>query len=313
MVAMGLLVEPSSLRKFELEPKQTVGRARSCALRLVQRYVSGQHASIRWSVNGWRLSDLGSRNGTFYDGVRLPIGQEWLLERGRLVAFGKQSDPAWSLADDSPPQTMVVPLDGGEPLVLEGEMLALPSSDNPRATIYADHSGQWVIERQDEPLLRLTSGGVFQVVGRAYRFSCVQTPVCTNTVGSAIDLYLNEVAIEFTIAKDDEQHVGLRMTFHDRSVELTNRQQNQLLLCLARRRIKDQTDGLPDSVSGWTDYEELSGGAASGASQLDFLVFRTRRTFAENGLSDAARIVERRPHARQIRIGTNRISIAHNE
>jgi hypothetical protein len=48
----------------------------------------------------------------------------------------------------------------------------------------------------------------------------------------------------------------------------------------------------------------------SSAAQLNVDIFRTRRQFAEVGIVDAAGIIERRPRARELRLGVERISIA---
>jgi pSer/pThr/pTyr-binding forkhead associated (FHA) protein len=49
--------------------------------------VSAEHARIEWARDGWRLSDLGSTNGTTLNGRRLD-GRAVRLRGGEQVAFG---------------------------------------------------------------------------------------------------------------------------------------------------------------------------------------------------------------------------------
>ena len=150
-----------------LEPETLVGRAPSCALRLAPRYVSGQHALLRWAGTSWELKDLGSRNGTFANGVRLRPGRSYPLRRGARIAFGKPAGDQWELLDESGPAVMAVPVGGGgEPVVLERELLALPSAEDPRVTIYRSTEGHWVLERPDEGASPLVNLQVFEVGDR---------------------------------------------------------------------------------------------------------------------------------------------------
>jgi hypothetical protein len=50
--------------------------------------VSTSHARLEYVEGVWRLSDLGSRNGTFVDGERIPAGGTVELVDGVPVAFG---------------------------------------------------------------------------------------------------------------------------------------------------------------------------------------------------------------------------------
>ncbi len=61
-----------------------VGRSHRCDLMLADPRVSGRHARI----NRGRLSDAGSRHGTFVNGRRLPPGDEVNLSAGDVVRMG---------------------------------------------------------------------------------------------------------------------------------------------------------------------------------------------------------------------------------
>ena len=65
-----------------------IGRARNCAVRLLELSVSRNHAAIRWDPErgAHTLFDCGSANGTFVDGAR--IASESPINDGALVRFG---------------------------------------------------------------------------------------------------------------------------------------------------------------------------------------------------------------------------------
>jgi hypothetical protein len=298
---MGVLREASSGRTVELESKQTIGRAPGCVLRLHQRYVSAQHASIQWDETSWWLCDLGSRNGTFCAGVRVPAGKRCTLMAGDSIAFGKRTGPAWTLADDRPPRTMIVPIDGSAPVPL-ADILALPSSDNPRVMLYADRHGDWVIEDQDDPPSRISNGCIFEVAGRFYRFCCGTTSVSTLSTLLPNGLHAAESSMELLVSGDDRL-VAMRLTRGSGSIEVAPLKHADVLLNLAKRRLRDQSDGFAEHLCGWVDYEELVDTGIAPAAQLNVVVYQVRQMFAESGAADAGHLIERRPLARQLRIG----------
>ena len=64
----------------------TVGRSRECDCVLSEQSVSRRHAELRRDGSRWLLRDLGSRNGTRVNGVRLLDEVE--LRPGDRVSFG---------------------------------------------------------------------------------------------------------------------------------------------------------------------------------------------------------------------------------
>src|ERR1700722_20916454 len=91
---------------------------------------------------------------------------------GRLGAPGKTPRR-------TPPPPMGAPRGGGEPVLLRDDFIALPSTDDPRATIYRTVDGGWVLESPDEMPRPLTDLQTFEAVGRLWRFSCADMPPAT--------------------------------------------------------------------------------------------------------------------------------------
>src|SRR6266542_3605567 len=226
---MALLRHTTSGVQRMLETEHLVGRSPRAPLRLDSSYVSAQHASIRWTADGWELRDLGSRNGTWVDGNALKSGETIRLQRGCKVSFG-HADQTWELIDDSPPQAQVVRLDGeGEPLLVEVNMLALPSADDTQVTILRMPDGSWKIEREDA-MVPLVSEQVFEVGGKAFRFcapgvmsgtSALEEPELTQAV--------HDLRLEFLVSRDEE-HVQIFVGRGPEKIDLGSRAYHYLLL-----------------------------------------------------------------------------------
>jgi len=229
---MGLLRDLESEKTSLLEPEHVVGRGHGCSLRLGHRFVSAQHAHLRWAHGRWEVKDLGSLNGTFLDGERIKPGDECPIKKGSRVAFGKV-EKAWELVDDSGPQAMVVPLDGGDPILVEQELLVLPSDEDPRFTIYRSE-GAWVLEQPNESTTPITNAQVFELEGRPWRFCCPESDWTTAVATAPNNLEVRHLQLVFLVSRDEEL-VEIRASSGDRSLSLGSRAFNYLLLTLARR------------------------------------------------------------------------------
>jgi len=304
---MATIREVSTGRTRLLEPEHFVGRAASLALHINERYVSAQHALLRWTGQRWELRDLGSRNGTFLNGERIKPAEDYVVRPGFQMAFGKV-EKAWELVDDSAPSVMVVPIDGADPILVEGELLALPSGEDPRVTIYRSE-GSWFLEQADESISPITNLQSFEVAGRVWRFCCAEGTSKTTLADSlSVGLEVRYLQLSFSVSSDEET-VHLQMSCGGKTVDMGSRGHNYLLLTLARRRVEDAAGGHPEAACGWIYQDDFPNDPMMAAPQLNIDVFRIRQQFGSVGVVDAANIVERRPRTRQLRIGSGRISI----
>jgi hypothetical protein len=305
-MGVGTLRDGETGRCFVLEPDCLVGRSQHSGLRIVDRFVSYRHAAIRWTGEAWEVKDLGSRNGTFVNGGRLNAGAGLRLRRGTQLAFGV-SQRRWELIDDSAPQVMIVAIDGDcEPVLIEGGILALPSADNPNATIYRRADGAWLVETE-QAIVPIQPQGIIEVDNRSWRF-CAPEQIPQTSVSGSPTRELADVELHFTVSRDEE-HVDLRLSCQGDVLALGTRSHDYLLLTLARRRLADAAAGLPDGDCGWIDQAELEDDRSVVGPQLNVDVFRIRRRFAALGILDAANIVERRPRGKRLRIGTSKLVV----
>ena len=285
---MGAIRETQSGRTRTLEPQHIVGRTTppACSQTLDQPYVSGVHAVLRWTGLGWELKDLNSRNGTFLDGRRIDPSRALELRRGARIGFGKPAEE-WELVDAGAPEVMAVPLDGGEPARMDGEMIPLPSSGDPQATIYRTADGGWALERADELVISVQSSEIFNAVGRLWRFCCADMSSSTMAPSEAhphlASVHVARAHVFFDVSRDEE-HVDLRVVSGGDPIDLGARAPNYLLLTLARRRVADAAHGLLDTACGWTDVEDLARDPTMAPPRLNIDVFRIRQMFEGIGL-----------------------------
>jgi hypothetical protein len=305
---MGSIREIATGRTQLLEPEHVVGRAPLCALRLDPLYVSAQQALLRWTSEHWEIKDLASSNGTFLDGARIKPGEEYTVRKGATIAFGSLNEQ-WDLVDESPPPVMAIPIEGGDAVLLEGELLALPSPNDPLATIYRAPTRGWVIERPDYSVLPMVNQQIFECGGRSWKFCCTEDICPTRRFDPTPEMAVRNIELSFSVSKDEE-FVQIHLTCAGRTVDLGARAHNYLLLILARRRVADAREGHPETACGWIDYEDFSNDPRMTAPILNIDVFRIRRQFAAAGVIDAAHIIERRFPSRQLRIGTGRLVMA---
>lgn len=95
----------------------TVGRNGDIALR--EPSVSRDHAVLVWNGDVWKVTDLGSRNGTFVNGVSV---QRKFIVPGDVIRFGRVSlsliDPANETSDDDAETCVPTMLMGADPATM---------------------------------------------------------------------------------------------------------------------------------------------------------------------------------------------------
>lgn len=307
-----------------------VGRSPEAALQLSEDAVSWKHACVRWSHGSWELQDLGSLKGTFVNGVRILAGARVMLRVGARVRFGDMPCE-WSVTDLDPPQALFTALDDGTLLTPRAGLIGLPSPENPEVSLYRRIDGVWVAESAErtwEP----QRDEIIVAGGRSFRFQ----PDTRDSVppasaqaeradGRGPDALLESgssrpsrlptstLAVEFRVSHADqpEQRIEVVSVHGQERTQLALGTYTRLLLELARQRLRDQAASVPTLHNGWLDQQGLLRLLTIDAGQLVRDVYEAREQFADAGVVDAARIVERRntSGSSQLRIGTDRITV----
>jgi hypothetical protein len=300
---MGALERVGSKLRVPLLPRHLIGRGALAHLRLADPGISAEHALVAWTGRRWEVHDLGSKNGTTVGGRRLQSGERAALEAGEVVAFGG-AGPAFRLVDDRPPTVMALPVEGGEPIVGEHDMLVLPSAEQPEITVFRDAVLVWVIER-DGGVERVAGGTTVEAGGGRYVLH-LPDAVPTTVDDGERPLLLDGALLAFRVSRDEE-FVALSLREGQRTVDLGARAHHAVLLALARARLRDEA--VPESSRGWMYQDDLARGLGLAEGHLHVLVHRIRQQLAAAGVLGAAAIIERRQTTRQIRCGVPRVEI----
>lgn len=289
-----------------LAARHVVGRSRTCQLQIDAASVSAIHAELTWDGSQWRLRDLGSRNGTFIAGRKIPPGQEVVLARDSDVGFGA-AEAQYRLVDVAPPHLIAFGRD--EILVAEANMLCLPSSTECEAVILRDGDDRWVIE-SPEGTRPLADEEYVVVRGRPYFVHLPGGVSATRDAEQQRDEPVDDGVLEFRVSRDGE-HVDLRLRQGDRIRVIESRAHTFLLLALARARLADTALAeVPESEQGWMYREDLMKELAIEDPQLlNLWVCRARQQFAQMKLREASRLIERREAAGQLRFGVQRLCV----
>jgi hypothetical protein len=300
---MAQLHDPKTGTIIDLRPSHSVGRAAGCGLVLNEAWISGNHARFDWTGRGWELRDLGSRNGTYVDGRKLPPGEIAPLTDGSRVAFGRKTDE-WTVQRTAEAGAGAQRLRDGLSIWAQADMLSLPDDNNPLCTIFRDQSGAWVID-QDGEQRPAEAAELIQVEGEDWELLLPEAYV--GTIDTSLPpLALSDVSLLFEVT-GDEQQVNVTGMLGDQRFDLGGRAHLYLLLTLARQRLADAER--PSAARGWLYTDEIAPRLGLETRSLNVAVHRIRRQFANLPLDGGANIVERRPLSRQIRIHDVRCSI----
>lgn len=275
-----------------------VGRSRGCDLVLTGRDVSGEHAVVQWNGARWEVRDLGSRNGTTVDGVRVAAGARVELRVGAVIGFGREA-AGWVLAAGEAPVAMAVAAVGEGRVVSEGGYLALPGAEAPVLAVFQDAEGRWVAEGAEG--LRAIADRALVEAGGLWR---VHLPAsCAGTWDdAAAPVLVASLRLRFTVSRDEEQ-VGLVAFAGERAIDLQVRAHHYPLLTLARRRLADRLAGLGAADEGWLRQDDLRTMLRLREDHLSISIHRARAQLGKAGVADAAAVIERRPGTRWVRIG----------
>ncbi|MBX3201096.1 MAG: FHA domain-containing protein [Labilithrix sp.] len=284
---------------------QIIGRSRRSHPRLESGSVSAAHASIRHTKGRWLVRDLGSRNGTWVNGERLPDATWRVLREGDCVQFACAGE-RWWLVDASIPSASAT--SGGLRTDSESGLLVLPNAENPEVSI-VHTNGSWKMDRQGdwvavEDRQQLEIGGVLWTLS----LPDVQVDADVTDTTPGEELALDGVVLELAVS-DNEESVWLSLMSENGRVALPERAFHYLLLVLARARLADVAAGADRWAAGWVTREELLGRLTSTPEALNVDIHRVRRQLAQAGVKNATDIIERRHGAAELRLGTDAVVI----
>ena len=66
----------------------TIGRSSENDIQLYDKYISREHLRIRQKGDKYFVRDLGSENGTFVNGIQIPVGVNIEVAKGTAIIVG---------------------------------------------------------------------------------------------------------------------------------------------------------------------------------------------------------------------------------
>jgi len=302
---MAIIERPSDETLIALGYRTLIGRSEGCALRLDNRRISLEHASIRWRDAQWLIRDLGSRNGTRLNGAHLAPGTAHPLSEGDQLNLG--GEECWQVRDVSPPGAAAVRLSDKRLHRALNEILVLPGSENPVVMVYANDNGTWEIESPSPAI-----NSVVQVLDEQWLLLLPATPladpIATTWDATSQPLVFEEMTLNLLVSRDEE-HIEARLVVGDNTIQLAARAYHQLTLLLARTRLTDMQSGLEYAEQGWLYTDDICKMLRIKLSLLNLYMYRARQQIAAQGVVGAARLFERRRMSGQLRLGTALIEV----
>ncbi len=306
---MAWLVNPSTREREYLAERSVVGRATHCWVHMPHRSVSKEHAVIYFEGDGWKVKDLGSRNGTWANGLRLSPGESVSVGKESSLQFG---DVNAVLGSTEPPTLCVRMESTGQCIAAGSGMLSLPDEDEPVATVYEGTPGSWLLDF-DGRVQALRDGDTFYIEDQRYIAHVPSAEAHrafqTTTVRSQPLILLSEVTLRMSVSQDGEATTTTLLHRGD-EVEVASRATHQVLLVLAQQRQADSARGIDSKECGWVYADELHKMLGQDSRErVNVDIHRLRQQFAKLGVMDAARLVERRTQTHQLRLGISRVEI----
>lgn len=296
---MATLVDPSGVH-HPLGGTTVIGRTPGLPIVISDLYISGVHAEVRWTPDGWEIQH---HSATYLNGLALPRLEWRRLAEGDKLSFGVE-DLQWTLIDATPRafascgERRVFAIDG---------VLAFPEDADPEFVI-GEVSGRYLLQDrrdldnpdgplvQDHQTFATSSGDVWTVRLPASLTSTVRLQVTSPS----------EARVRF-LSDETEEAVSIELLNNGR--RFPPRVHFRLLLQLARARRKDAATADKDpSEHGWCSLQVLSEELGIPEEQLNVYIYRARKAF-EGAIGDHYGVVDRTGATGFVRIGFTDLSI----
>lgn len=290
-----------------------LGRGPENDVVITEQTVSSNHASA-WVEGGqaW-IKDLGSRNGTFVNDVRIqnptPINYGDSIRLGpdmelRVHGDGASAGPPLGLLVEDTSSGVRFPLRSDRFTIGGGEhdSLRIPHAPVQAATLLAFADGEVYIGDEDGEERPIQPGQTFTVAGRVLKLLAL-APTYTATIEAeparypyTLKVTLDGVAGPEAMIYDDTRDIAHRVDAENRAI---------LLYVLGKQWLEDRDTGLPRPERGWCSDADVSVGiwgkrGTADANALHVLTHRLRRELKKAGFDPW--FIEKRRRALRVRV-----------
>jgi hypothetical protein len=282
---MAILHEQSSQLSFYLGSLHLFGRNSSrCDTVLTNGDASQAHASIRWNGVFWEMLDQ-SRYGTLIDGQAIAPHTKTALAVGQTIHFAKGATQKFIVTNLDAPSPMLLPIGhDGAAITLDASRLSgvphfLPDEINPQASVSLAADGQWLWQDVHGSTV-LHDGDTYQVASRDWQFFNKimmddSANITVSSSGAPPDAHF-----DFVVSQNEE-HVQLAITAHERKIHLPERSHHYCLLLLARKRFQDARQGFDAFSQGWIGTDRFAHMLGVNENHLSMLLHRVRHQLAK--------------------------------
>lgn len=232
------------------------------------------HAVICWDGCYWRLINKGV-NGTYLNQVKIVDKAHDHIKANDIIQFGNQDSDIWQVLDTHAPQNMLIPLTADmETIILDG-VVAIPSEEFPEILIYLSSDGTWVCETESG-VSRLQSGDLLGSAESLWRFTDAKPSLNTQDIEERIISSRPTVGMYFMVSQNEE-HVSIKLTINQETIDLEERTHHYLVLVLARRCLEDKRKNVARTERGWIDKDELSNMLGLSNNHINIQIHRFRK------------------------------------
>lgn len=288
-------------REFELRSHHTLGRRADIAdTPIAGKEVSKIHASLEYFDGSWRIKDL-SMNGTWLNGHKLDTGKPVKIQNSDTFYFSGIQDDNWQLIDDSAPANKILVTNAPQRSVILENYNLLPSETDPSYALYFDNTQQaWTLEKihaedthQTEYLHHNSS---FNIDGEIHQLFLCGTLQATQKLGFEPSSSETPTLTLIFDVSQDEENITLTIDDGQQHLDLGERSHHEILLYLAREKLKHMAENYVAQEQGWCRKSVISQEVGLEESHINILIFRARKQISEasNNALDSSTIIERK-------------------
>lgn len=241
--------------------------------------ISRSHATIHWARPYWYIQDH-SKNGTWINGRLI---HQWTikLKVGSHLQFGNMHCSPWEVLD------LKAPADYLRSLTIKNHFLflhtchALPNDRQPLVSFYKSVNKKWIAETNERAIV-LTHGTRVQVDGEQWEF--IENSISSET--QDFGQVKHNAYLKFNLSPTEED-IRLKLVADGLEYDIGRRSYNYLLLALARKRLKDRSQGFGTDDQGWFSTERLKKEVGKELAReideyyLNLQIYRLRKHFVE--------------------------------
>jgi pSer/pThr/pTyr-binding forkhead associated (FHA) protein len=304
-VAIHLQPLDSTRRPTPLSADNVIGSGPCSWPRIVHDALSSAHALVQWRTDAWRIVDLGSTNGTWVDGARLPPWTPTPIAPTHRIVFGDVSAGRFQVPATGPSLFAVQVGSGRVARPDPPTLLRIGTSETGLQASVRQTPAGWRLEEDGDDAGLLARDG--PILGGSWR---VHLPGRMPTAQLVDAPRLSELTLTLSLGRFEE-HVRAEVVGPDGWRCSWERAHWYVAWLLASELVSDT--GASREGRGWIDALELTRMAGrKRKNDLDQYISKIRKDLTSAGVSYGSDIVQSRTGQRRLGLSPDRV-VLHRE